>query len=155
MRDRNWLGRIVWTFNWICFLCLICGLGGCAVLNPGGQVKEGLTQATLYGWNEKEFTADIKGTQEGEFTMAEGDIILNDDGTVNFEESTISAYLHSKPSAQPAVDASAVFAEMGARQTESLERSFANALDLIREAMSAGLFSAGPEEPAPVVPPGP
>lgn len=81
-----------------------CLLAGGCIINPGAQVREALSQTKTYEWKD---TGSIRvhgvGPQEEAFTMAEGVIVLNEDGTINLTESWLTHYLRSEPSADEAM----------------------------------------------------
>jgi hypothetical protein len=89
------------AFLMACAGCLLCV--GC-IISPGAQVREALSQTKTYEWTD---TGSIRvhgvGPQEEAFTMGEGVIVLNDDGTINLTESRLTHYLRSEPSADEAV----------------------------------------------------
>lgn len=99
-------------------LVVLLLLFSCSACNPGKQTAIALEQSQIFGWDESgKFTANAIGSQTSKFTMAEGDIVLNDDGTINFAESKIVAYLQADPSAQQAATVAGSFAELSAQQT--------------------------------------
>lgn len=127
--------------KWVVFeavAVIICGLVllnlGCAMFNPGGQVRQAIGQRFETVYSADEFRNTGEGGQEVEITLAEGLVVMKDgeNGPVlDLERSALTAYFHMKPSGQAAVSASAIFAEMGARQIESMERTLQNVLAVL------------------------
>lgn len=85
----------------VSLFCL--ALCGCAWTDPGGQVRRGLEQRTLKEWRaDGGFWAEGVGTQTESYTMAQGHLVLNEDGTINTEKSVLEYYLKADPSADAA-----------------------------------------------------
>jgi hypothetical protein len=77
----------------------------CSSWDPGGQTRKALGQRSQFLWDaNNSFATDIDGAQTGEFEMYQGggQPVFNEDGTVNWEETETSYYLHYRPKADAA-----------------------------------------------------
>ena len=103
-------------------------LSGCYIPNPGYQTAMGLGQEKTY-----EYLADGsarvygKGPQEEAFTLAEGTLVLNEEGSINIDESKITHYLTSRPSADEAAQTMAAILLANVEQSKQLN-AFADRL---------------------------
>lgn len=102
-----------------------CLNGGCAILDPGGQVRRGLTQSKLYEWGEEgNFWVQGNGPQTERFTMAQGRIVMKEDPegdpVVDWEKSAIEYFLTADPSADAAGTAMGQALTASTKQIEML-----------------------------------
>ncbi len=97
--------------------------GGCYVVDPGRQTAIGLGQKKVYRWNEQGAIEVIgEGPQEEAFIMGEGIIELNEDGTINIEQSHLTHYLKSEPSADEAAQTMAAIMLANIEQSKQLNQ---------------------------------
>ncbi|HEB79106.1 MAG TPA: hypothetical protein ENI79_01350 [Rhodospirillales bacterium] len=96
----------------------VVAVAGCS---PGLWTRQALSQTKIYEWRDDGgFWVEGKGPQEEIFTMMQGVIAFNPDGTVNLENSHVEYYLHAEPSADAAVDANATNAAAYTAMTAEL-----------------------------------
>lgn len=111
--------------------CLLCT--GC-VINPGAEVREALSQTKTYEWSD---TGSIRvhgiGPQEEAFTMGEGVIVLNEDGTINLLESRLTHYLRSEPSADEAMAGLTAILLANIEQSKAFYASLETTLGMVQE----------------------
>lgn len=121
-------------------LPLTCiGMAGCSTLDPGGQTKAGLGQRSQFLWDERSnFVSDIDGTQTGRFTMAEGQIVLKEDGAVDPAQSAITHYLHYEPKADAARDAFAMAYQQSTLQMQMQLETFKETMLMVRSMVPLG-----------------
>ena len=96
---------------------LLSGFGGClgtgcAMFDPGGQVRRGLEQRKLYEWRDDgSFWVEGVGTQTERFTMIQGQIKMQTgpegEPVIDWENSLIEYYLAADPQADVAGNAMA------------------------------------------------
>jgi hypothetical protein len=97
--------------------------GGCYVMDPGRQTAIGLGQKKVYRWNEQGAIEVVgEGPQEEAFVMGEGVIVLNEDGTINLEESHLTHYLQSAPSADEAMATMSAIMKANLEQTKQVNK---------------------------------
>lgn len=142
--NREWL---------IEFIALLVGtvgivlLSGCYVWNPGTQTAKGLTQQKVYRWNaDGSYAVEGIGPQEEAFTMAEGELVLNEDGSLNVLESKLTHYLRSEPSADEAAQTMAAIVLANVEQSKQLNE-FADRLLSTLEQLLPILKPVEPVEP--------
>lgn len=105
------------------------GLGtGCAMFDPGGQVRRGLEQAKIYEWRgDGSFWVEGKGTQTERFTMIQGSIKMKEgaegEPTIDWENSGIEYYLSADPSADVAGTAMGLALAASTEQVKVLSKT--------------------------------
>lgn len=112
--------------------CITCMLPACTLFDPAGQSRKVTLQDYVFGWDaSSNFTASGTGSQTGSFKMAEGEIVLKEDGTPDPSKSKLTAYMDYTPSAQDAVNAYQLALAESHHQAELLSKSFDNLLGLV------------------------
>ncbi len=129
-------------------MILICLLsGGCLALDPAGAIG-GLKQRQIIGWDaDGNFSFNAVGTHEARITMAEGDIVLAKDADgndiIDWEQSTISAYLRADPKADEAASALGLALLNSTKQMDRMGDSF----DSLAGGLIATLGGGAPRAP--------
>jgi hypothetical protein len=109
------MNQLLRTYVLPALMPLLAGLGacpssGCALWTPGASVQRGIGQSKLYEWRaDGGFWVEGKGTQEEQFTMAQGILKMkegeNGEPTIDWENSVVEYYLTARPSAKVAGNA--------------------------------------------------
>lgn len=109
-----------------------CLLSGGCILNPGAQVREALSQTKTYEWtSEGSIRVHGIGPQEEAFLMMEGEIVMGDDGEIDWAASKITHYLKSEPSADEAMAGMAAILIANQKQAEAFYASLESTLELV------------------------
>lgn len=124
---------------------------GCVALDPGGQVRKGLSQSKVYEWrNDGNFWAEGLGPQTERFTMAQGVIVMtvDEDGepVIDFEKSRLEYYLRADPSADAAASAMTQALEASTQQMGAFT-------ELLGTVIQAAMPLLAARQPAPAPPP--
>jgi hypothetical protein len=123
---------------------------GC--VQPGRDVSKGLTQESRVGWTaDGNFSQWAIGTHTNNVLMVEGEIVLREDGTIDYEQSTITALLRTSPSAKDAGSAMQAAFVAQTEQAKMFAEMFTASLSLITPFV--GRPPSGPARPTPVEPP--
>jgi len=92
----------VWLATVVVVVLVCLSAPGCAVMQPGKETAAAYTQSSEIRYADNDFGHITKGPQEAKITAigANGDLKINDDGTINFAESHLTGYryIQSDPS---------------------------------------------------------
>jgi hypothetical protein len=141
--------RILWLIG-------LVSLHGCLVscVNPGSQTATGLKQTGDLNYTTEVLKYQWEGSQENKAIFAEGHVVMNEDGTVNWAESALTAYVQLEPSAEQAAGTMAALAQVLQAQSQMVAEQGRLLTGLVAS-LVPNLSDESPrvdEEPIPVPP---
>jgi hypothetical protein len=121
-----------------CIAACLLTASGCMMWDPGGQVRQAMTQENRLGWAETgAFTAEGIGTQTFRITMIEGDLVMKEgpDGkpVPDLPKCRITSYLATDPKADQAANALLIAAQESTSQMRILAEALRDTLATFTE----------------------
>jgi hypothetical protein len=113
----GWIGILLLYL--VATIAIVTLAGGC-ILDPGNQIRQGLSQQKTYEWTDSgTIRVHGVGPQEESFLMMEGSIVMTGEGEVDWAASRITHYLRSEPSADEAMGAMSAILVANQQQSEA------------------------------------
>ena len=113
-----------------------CLLGCQAMTDPGGSTRKAFEQDRTLIYTAEEFRSESHGPQEEVIDVieAQGDIVLNEDGTTNTAESRLTLYtrIQADPSGKSAATGLDAVTAMGIAQSQMMANVTGLFLETVR-----------------------